>query len=103
MHDEQDHAVVFVAPSVRWCIEPRAPSIVSGMTDSTSKLFAAIAARYVAVGCPERSGWCFDAGLVSDEHRELENHGLLQRVFGLPGGFGWRLTEAGLQQAKACA
>jgi hypothetical protein len=73
------------------------------MTDSTSKLLAAIAERYVAAGSPERSGWCFDAGIVSDEHRELENRGLLQRVFGIPGGFGWRLTEAGLQQAKACA
>jgi hypothetical protein len=73
------------------------------MNDLTSKLLAAIAARYVAVGCPERSGWCFDAGIVSDEHRDLESHGLLQRVFGLPGGFAWRLTEAGLQHAKACA
>jgi hypothetical protein len=73
------------------------------MTDSTTKLLAAIAARYVAAGYPERSGWCFDAGVVSDEHRDLESHGLLQRVFGLPGGFAWRLTEAGLQQAKASA
>ena len=94
---------VLLAPSVRWCIGPRDPGIVGGMTDSTSELLSAIAARYVALGCPERSGWCFDAGIVSDQHRELENHGLLQRVFGLPGGFGWRLTEAGLQQAKACA
>jgi hypothetical protein len=73
------------------------------MTDSTSRLLAAIAERYVAAGSPERSGWCFDAGVVSDEHRNLENNGLLQRVFGVPGGFAWRLTEAGLQQAKACA
>jgi len=73
------------------------------MTHSTSKLLTSIAERYVAAGSPERSGWCFDVGIVSDEHRELENNGLLQRVFGLPGGFGWRFTEAGLQQAKACA
>jgi hypothetical protein len=73
------------------------------MTDSTTKLLTAIAARYVAAGCPERSGWCFDASLVTDEHRDLENQGLLQRVFGVPGGFAWRLTETGLQQAKACA
>lgn len=73
------------------------------MTDSTRQLLAAIAERYVAAGSPERSGFCFDAGIVSDEHRELEANGLLQRVFGIPGGFGWRLTEAGLQRAKACA
>lgn len=73
------------------------------MTDSTSKLLAAIAERYLAAGSPERSGWCFDTGIVSDEHRDLENKGLLQRVFGVPGGFAWRLTEAGMQQAKACA
>lgn len=73
------------------------------MIDSTSQLLAAIAARYVAAGFPERSGWCFDAGIVSDEHRNLETRGLLQRVFGLPGGFAWRLTEAGLLQAKASA
>lgn len=73
------------------------------MTDSTSQLLATIAERYVAAGSPERSGWCFDVGVVSDEHRALENRGLLQRVFGVPGGFAWRLTEAGLQQARACA
>jgi hypothetical protein len=73
------------------------------MSDSMSKLLATIAARYVAAGFPERSGWCFDAGIVTDEHRDLESRGLLQRVFGLPGGVAWRLTEAGLQQAKACA
>lgn len=73
------------------------------MKDSTSGLLTTIAERYVAAGSPERSGWCFDVGIVSDEHRDLENHGLLQRVFGMSGGFGWRLTEAGLQQAKACA
>jgi hypothetical protein len=73
------------------------------MTDSTRQLLMAIAERYVAAGSPERSGWCFDVGAVSDEHRDLENLGLLQRVFGVPGGFAWRLTEAGLQQAKACA
>jgi hypothetical protein len=73
------------------------------MTDSTRQLLIAIAERYVAAGSPERSGWCFDVGAVSDEHRDLENLGLLQRVFGVPGGFAWRLTEAGLRQAKACA
>jgi hypothetical protein len=73
------------------------------MTDSTSRLLASIAERYTAAGSPERSGWCFDAGVLSDDHRALEAQGLLQRVFGIPGGFGWRLTEAGLQRAKACA
>jgi hypothetical protein len=73
------------------------------MTESTSRLLAAIAERYAAAGSPERSGWCFDVGIVSDEHRDLEQHGLVQRVFGVSGGFAWRLTEAGLQQARACA
>ncbi len=73
------------------------------MNDSTSKLLALIAERYIAAGSPERSGYCFDAGIATDDHRNLENSGLLQRVFGVPGGFAWRLTEAGLQQARACA
>lgn len=73
------------------------------MTETASKLLVNIAERYAAAGSPERSGWCFDVGVVSDEHRDLENRGLLQRVFGVPGGFAWRLTEAGLQQARACA
>lgn len=78
-------------------------SCVEQITDSTSRLLTAIAERYVAVRSPERSEWCFDVGIVSDEHRELGNNGLLQRVFGMSGGFAWRLTEAGLQQAKTCA
>ena len=73
------------------------------MTDATSQLLASIAERYIAAGSPERSGWCFDVGVVTDAHRDLENKGLLQRVFGVPGGVAWRLTEAGLQQARACA
>jgi hypothetical protein len=73
------------------------------MTDSTSKLLAELAERYAAAGSPERSGWCFDAGIATDAHRDLEASGQLQRVFGVPGGFAWRLTEAGLQRAKSCA
>lgn len=73
------------------------------MTDATSQLLASIAERYAAAGSPERTGWCFDVGVVTDAHRDLENKGLLQRVFGVPGGVAWRLTEAGLQQARACA
>lgn len=73
------------------------------MDERSRSLLVAIAERHVAAGSPERSGWCFDVGVASDQHRELEADGLIQRVFGVPGGFAWRLTEVGLQQAKACA
>ncbi|RYZ03005.1 MAG: hypothetical protein EOO73_29215 [Myxococcales bacterium] len=73
------------------------------MSEQARKLLSTIAERYASAGSPERSGWCFDAGLVTDPHRELEASGILQRVFGVPGGYAWRLTEAGMQQARACA
>jgi hypothetical protein len=73
------------------------------VSEQARKLLSTIAERYAAAGSPERSGWCFDAGAVTDAHRELEAGGLLQRVFGVPGGYGWRLSEAGMQQMKASA
>ncbi|MDF3064544.1 MAG: hypothetical protein K0R38_145 [Polyangiaceae bacterium] len=77
--------------------------MLGSVSEPARKLLSTIADRYAAAGSPERSGWCFDAGSVTDAHRELEASGLLQRVFGVPGGYAWRLTEAGMQQAKACA
>jgi hypothetical protein len=68
-----------------------------------TELLTTIAERYAAAGSPDHTGWCFDGGVVTDAHRELEASGVLQRVFGVPGGFGWRLTDAGAQQARACA
>jgi len=73
------------------------------VNDQSRKLLIAIAERHAAAGSPERSGWCFDVGVTTDQHRELEAEGLVQRVFGVPGGFAWRLTEVGMQQAKASA
>ena len=37
---------------------------------------------------------------MTDTLRELENDGLVQRVFGVVGGFAWRLTEAGVARAQ---
>jgi hypothetical protein len=73
------------------------------VSNDANKLFSMITERYSSAGAPERTGWYFDAGVVSDAHRELEAAGLLQRFFGAPGGYAWRLTEAGLQQIKASA
>jgi hypothetical protein len=73
------------------------------VSEQSRKLLSSIAERYAAAGSPERSGWCFDAGTVTDPHRELEAAGLLQRVFGVPGGYGWRLSEKGFAQMKATA
>jgi hypothetical protein len=73
------------------------------VSEQARKLLSTIAERYSSAGSPERSGWCFDGGTVTDAHRELEASGLLQRVFGVPGGYAWRLSEAGMQQMKASA
>lgn len=73
------------------------------MSEQARTLLSSIAERYASAGSPERSGFCFDAGSVTDAHRELEAAGVLQRVFGVPGGYAWRLSEAGLQQIKATA
>jgi hypothetical protein len=56
--------------------------------------------RYLAAGSPERGGFHFDVGELTDVHRELESAGFVQRVFGIAGGVGWRLTEVGLEQTK---
>lgn len=55
---------------------------------------------YLAAGCPERGGYLFGAGEMSDAYRDLESAGLLQRVFGVAGGVAWRLTETGATRAK---
>jgi hypothetical protein len=70
------------------------------VSEEAKKLFQEIAVRYAAAGYPDRQTHHFDAGGTTDTHRELEAAGLIQRVFGVPGGVGWRLTEAGVQDAK---
>jgi hypothetical protein len=70
------------------------------VSEEAKNLFQAIAARYAAAGHPDRPTHHFDAGATTDVHRELELAGLIQRVFGIPGGVGWRLTEAGAEAAK---
>ena len=67
--------------------------------EEATVLFLGIAQRYLAAGCPERGGWYFDIGEQSDPHRELEAAGLVQRPFGVVGGFAWRLTDAGVTRA----
>jgi hypothetical protein len=70
------------------------------VTEEARLLFLAIAERYLAAGCPERAGWHFDTREQTDLHRELESAGLIQRAFGVVGGFAWRLTDAGVERAQ---
>jgi hypothetical protein len=70
------------------------------VSEEAKKMFRAIVERYAAEGRPDRITYRFDAGAMTDTHRELEGAGLIQRVFGVPGGVCWRLTEAGVEQAK---
>jgi len=70
------------------------------VSEEAKKLFRGIAERYVGAGYPDRLAHHFDAGATTDAHRELEVAGLIQRVFGVPGGVCWRLTEAGVKEAK---
>jgi len=71
--------------------------------DEARLLLLDIVHRYQAAGAPERGGWYFDVGQISDAHRDLESAGLAQRAFGFPGGFAWRLTELGIERAKQTA
>lgn len=77
--------------------------MLTRVSKEAQELLSEIAERYSAAGSPDRVDWCFDTGAVTEQHRELEAAGVLQRVFGVPGGFAWRLTEAGAQQARASA
>ena len=70
------------------------------MSENAKTSFRAIAERYAAAGYPDRQTHYFDVGATTDTLRELETAGLIQRVFGIPGGVGWRLTEAGVEEAK---
>ena len=70
------------------------------MKDEARILFQTIMDGYLAAGSPERGGYVFGAGEMTDAHRDLESAGLVQRVFGMPGGVGWRLTETGAERAK---
>lgn len=70
------------------------------MSNEATLLFQTIIERYVAAGSPERGGYVFGAGDMTDTHRELESAGLVQRVFGTASGFAWRLSETGAQRAK---
>jgi hypothetical protein len=70
------------------------------VSENSKILFRAIAERYAAAGNPDRQTHHFDVGATTDTHRELEVAGLIQRIFGIPGGVGWRLTEAGVEELK---
>lgn len=89
--------------SAKISLTPRGRVCCAVMKNDVSQLFSTIAERYASAGSPEHSGWTFDAGVITDPHRELEAAGLLQRLFGVPGGFAWRLTEAAVQRIKASA
>jgi hypothetical protein len=70
------------------------------VNDEARSLFQKIMNAYLAAGSPERGGYIFGAGDMSDAHRDLEAAGLVQRVFGTVGGVAWRLTETGAERAK---
>ncbi|MET0795214.1 MAG: hypothetical protein ABW061_27090 [Polyangiaceae bacterium] len=70
------------------------------MSEEARILFQTIIERYSAAGSPERGGYIFGAGEMTDAYRELETAGLMQRVFGTVGGVAWRLTETGAERAK---
>lgn len=70
------------------------------MNEQGESYFRAIAERYRAAGCPPHGNWHFDNGEIGERHRELETAGLVQRAFGVVGGFAWRLTDAGAERAK---
>lgn len=73
------------------------------MSEQARAHFLGIVERYLAAGSPERGGWSFDVAQMTDLHRELETAGLIQRAFGVPGGFAWRLTEIGVERGKQSA
>jgi len=73
------------------------------VTEAATALFKKIANAYLAAGSPDRTSHHFERGQMTDVHRELENADLTQRVFGVAGGFAWRLTEAGVQHAQQVA
>ncbi len=70
------------------------------VSEEATALFRTIASAYLAAGSPDRASHHFERGRMTDTLRELENDGLVQRVFGVVGGFAWRLTEAGVARAQ---
>lgn len=70
------------------------------VNDEARTLFQKILDGYLAAGSPERGGYVFGPGEMTDAHRDLESAGLVQRVFGTVGGVAWRLTETGAERAK---
>lgn len=74
--------------------------MLRGVKDEARLLLLDIIHRHQTEGSPDRGGWYFDVGTISDAHRDLESAGLVQRVFGIAGGVAWRLTELGLERAK---
>ena len=74
---------------------------VVAVTENARGYLLALAERYRAAGLPERASWLFESGKLTEVHRELENAGLIERVFGTAHGFAWRLTEAGMAAIAA--
>lgn len=68
--------------------------------DEAHQLLLDVINRYRVAGSPDRVGWYFDVGVISDAHRDLEAAGVVQRAFGVAGGVAWRLTEMGVERAK---
>ena len=77
------------------------PSYVAAVSGSAREYFEKRAQLYLAAGSPDRKAWVFDDGKRTPVHEELSAEGLLERVFGTPRGFAWRLTEAGVERARA--
>ena len=74
--------------------------MLSNVKDEAHSLLLDIINRYRLAGSPDRGGWYFDVGQISDAHRDLEAAGLVQRAFGIAGGVAWRLTELGIERVK---
>lgn len=81
----------------------RAARYVRAVNEAATALFKTIATAYLAAGSPDRATHHFEHAQMTDMHRELEAEGVIQRVFGVPGGFAWRLTEAGAELAAKSA
>ena len=70
------------------------------MNDATRKFLEALGKRFLASGANEPKEWLFDLGLTTPLHRELSEGGLLEKVLGTTYGFGWRLTDTGVERVR---
>lgn len=71
------------------------------MGDGAATYFLQISERFASEAPELPRTWHFDAAADNDVLRELEALGLVERIFGTPQGFAWRLTEAGLREVES--